>query len=107
MGRTLELCPREAACRFGVESSRTSLLLPQPCDDMGSRSHIYSLFLCLVSTCCLLMLHEPYELMGTVLTATAIDVRWDQPGEGGFLLVFRRGELLFTLQNPSQVAHNL
>ena len=68
---------------------------------MGSHSHICSLFLCLVRTCCLLMLHEPYELLGTVLTATGIDIRWDQPGEAGFLPVFQLGELLFTLQNPA------
>lgn len=97
MGRTRELCPREADCRFGVESSRASLLSPQPCDNMGSRSHIYSVFPCLVRTCCLLMLRE---LMGTVLTATAIDIRWNSLGRGGdFLPVFWRGELLFTLQN--------
>lgn len=98
VGRTQELCPREADGRSGVERAGSPCCSPSPVTMW--LVHGYSLFLCLVRTCCLLVMHEPYELMGAVLTATAIDILGEQPGEGDFLPIFWLGELLFTLQNP-------
>lgn len=76
------------------------LVTPPALWQRGSRSRLFTLPV-LVRTCCLLVIHEPYELMGAVLTATAIDILWEQPGEGDFLPIFWLGELLFTLQNPA------
>lgn len=99
VGRTQELCPREADRRFGVERTGSPCYSPSPVTAWLSFTSIHPS--CVVRTCCLLVIHEPYELMGAVLTATAIDILGEQPGEGDFLPIFWLGELLFTLQNPA------